>query len=347
MDFDLDNLERKIKQKLYSTKEKQAFLRDVFTLVDDGVPANKAIEAVGTIATGNNRTVAAEIMAKIAEGKPIADGMVGWFPSQIVELIRAGESGGSLAPTLQSAADALSKSNESTGSIISNMMYPTVVIAIGLGVLLYINGSVFVQFAEIKPIAEWPNIGQRLVKLANFISGWWMIVLGGFVLLIISIRKLLTTYVGELRTYIDKIPLLSLYKVTTAARFMETLGLLVANGVVFKKALGLMRMQASPYLSYHLMLMERRLGEGIGNIADVLDTGMIDKTDIVRLRVTAASKGFDHALVRLGKNAADRAFKTVDLSAKITGGIFLALGAALAGSLVMAIYAVGSSLAGT
>ena len=126
---------------------------------------------------------------------------------------------------------------------------------------------------------------------------------------------------------------------------METLGLLIANGVVFKRALELIQMQAAPYMAFHLMMMQRKLGEGQANIANVLDTGMIDKADIVRLQVTAASKGFEHALVRLGKAAAARALKTVDLTAKISGGIFLALGAALAGALVLAIYSVGSSLA--
>lgn len=340
-----ESFERRFKQKIYGTKDQQSFLNDVFTLVDDGVPANKAIEAVGAISTGLNKEVAEDIMQKISEGQPIADGMKGWFPNQIVELIRAGESGGSLAPTLKSAGESLGQSSESTGTLISNMTYPLVVLAIGVGVLMYIKTSVFVQFAEIKPVSSWPPIGQRLNAIGGFIQHWWWIVLVGLVSFFMVLMRILRTYVGEFRVYIDKVPLLSLYKITTAARFMETLGLLVANGVVFKNALSLMKMQASPYLAYHLMLMERRLGEGIGNIADVLDTGMIDHTDIVRLRVTAASKGFDHALVRLGKSAAERAFKTVDLSAKIAGGLLLAIGAGLAGALVMAIYAVGSSLA--
>lgn len=344
--MDLKQIGLSIQKKMYSAKEQHAFLTDVFTLVDDGVPANKAIEAVGLISTGNNRAVAKNIMDMIAQGKPIAEGMLGWFPPQIVELIRAGESGGSLAPTLQSAAESLNKSNESMGSIISNLAYPIVVIVAGLIVLLYINGSVFKQFADIRPMSEWPAIGQRLAHVADFIKYWWWMTLIGLGVFAFLLRKLLREYVGDYREYIDKIPLINLYRITTAARFMETLGLLVGNGVVFKKSLSLMRKQAAPYLSYHLLLMERKLGQGISNIADVLDTGMIDHTDIIRLRVTAASKGFDHALVRLGKNAALRAYKTVDLSAKIAGGILLALGATLAGSLVMAIYAVGSSLSG-
>lgn len=344
MKIDLDSLVLKFKQMTYGTKEQQAFLEDTYTLIEDGVPANKAIEAVSNLSKDRNSEVASMIMAKIAEGRPIAEGMQGWFSHHIIELIRAGESGGTLGQTMRSAAESLGKKNESVSAILSALTYPLVVLVIGIVVLLYINNSVFTQFKLIKPVNAWPQIGKNMVALADFANNWWWIVLAAGGLVAFVLRKILREYVGEYRQYIDLVPLLSLYKQTTAARFMETLGLLISNGVVFKEALRLMHYQASPYLSYHLLVMEEKLGTGRSNIAEVLDTGMLNTADVVRLQVTAASKGFEHALVRLGKRAADAAVKTVSTASKFVGGILLALGAGLAGFMVLAIYSVGSAL---
>ncbi len=340
----LDDITLKIKQWSYSAKEQQSFLEDTYTLIEDGVPANRAIEAVSNISKGRNSEVASIIMGKIAEGKAIAEGMVGWFPTHILELIRAGESGGTLGQTMRSAAESLGKKNESVGAILNAMTYPAVVIILGLVVLVYINGSVFNQFKMIKPVSQWPQIGKNMVILADFLTGWWWIALLIIGLMTYGLRKVLREYVGEFRQYIDVVPLLILYKQTTAARFMETMGLLISNGVVFKEALRLLHHKASPYLAHHLLLMEQKLGTGKSNIAEVLDTGMLNTADIVRLQVTAASKGFEDALVRLGKRASDAAVKTVSTASKIMGGILLALGASLAGFMVLAIYSVGSVL---
>jgi len=150
--------------------------------------------------------------------------------------------------------------------------------------------------------------------------------------------------VGESRKIIDSIPGFKLYKQIAAARLMETLGLLISNGVVFKQSLKILQHKASPYLSWHLVNMEFRLGRGRSNIADVLDTGLVSHEDILRLRAIADAKGFEHALIRLGKFAGENAVKKVRKLGKILGGVFLAVAAMFAGMMVMGIYSVGQAL---
>ena len=55
------------------------------------------------------------------------------------------------------------------------------------------------------------------------------------------------------------------------------------------------------------------------NIAEVLDTGLISKADIIRLRIIAKGRGFEHALTRLGQLSATRNLKNVTLAAKVIG----------------------------
>ena len=123
---------------------------------------------------------------------------------------------------------------------------------------------------------------------------------------------------------------------------METLGLLLTNGIVLKRALALMQHQASPYLKWHLLLMEFRLSGGRDNIADVLETGLINPSTILRLKVIAKGKGFEQALVRLGRLTGEQNMKRISVVAKIAGGVLLTCGAAFAGFIIFAVYSVGS-----
>lgn len=329
---------------LFGAKEQQGYLEDLSTLVEDGVPANKAVDVLFRIGKGSLKTLSGHIMNSVAQGRPIADGLTGWMPQHIVELIRAGEQGGTLAQNMRVAAETLGRKNEVLGALFSALTYPIVVLITGISVMIYLKGSVFLQFEKIKPISEWPEDGRRLMNMATFFENWWWALLLATVAAIIIIGRILVTYTGSLRQYIDMIPLLSVYRSSTAARFMETLGLLIINGVVFKQALQILRYQASDYLAYHLTQMERRLARGSSNIADVLDTGLVKSTDIVRLRAIAEAKGFEHALVRLGRFAAAKNVQLLTKVAKIVGGILLATGGLLAVLMVFGIYNVGSSL---
>lgn len=329
---------------LFTTSEQQALLEDLATLVEDGVPANKAIEVIAAIEKGAKKFVVDAMIDTISQGKPIADGMKGWFSQATIELVRAGEQGGTLGNNIRVAAEALGTKSETLSSLASSLTYPLIVIIAGCGVLVYMKGSVFEQFATIKPVSQWPAQGQELMALASFLENWWWLIVVIIVAIILSMAYLLHNTIGETRKVIDSLPGFKIYRQISAARFMETLGLLISNGVVFKQSLKILQHKASPYLGWHLMNMEFKLGRGRSNIADVLDTGLVSYDDVLRLRAIADAKGFEHALIRLGKFAGDSAAKTVRKLGKILGGILLAVAAMFAGMMVTGIYSVGQAL---
>lgn len=340
-----DEFQHKIKTLFFTRKQQQAFLEDISTLIEDGVPANAAIQAVADIATGTMKEVADAILEKIAEGKLIADGMQGWFPQAIVEIIRAGEEGGTLTENMSAAARALLQQSKGLGSLVNSLVYPLTVVIMGLAVSVFVKHSVFVNFANIKPVAGWPTNGQILLNVATFVENWWWVILLVTVGVILLIARLLQELTGDIRKFIDTLPFFSLYRDITASRFMETLGLLLSNGIILKRALSIMRYKSSHYLAWHIYNMEFRLSGGRENIAEVLDTGLIPKNDITRLRIIAKGKGFEHALVRLGRLTADRTTRNIDATGKVMGMTLLGLGATWAAFMIFAIYNVGSFVA--
>lgn len=315
-------------------------------LIEDGVIANQAIETISKSGVGVSVEVANAMLKKLAEGKQLADGMQGWFNEAVVEIIRAGEEGGTLAQSMQAAAKTITQRNTAITSLISSLLYPLIILCLGLAVTVFIKNTVFESFMLLKPVEQWPDEGRIVLALANFLQyGWWLLLLV-IIAIILGFSYLLRYYIGDIRSALDKIPIISLYRKLTAARFMETLGLLLTNGVVLKKALKILQRSASPYFASHLLAMEYRLSGGKENIADVLNTGLLDENDLMRLRVIAKGKGFEHALIRQGLNAAEQSLKSIQLTAKITGAILLLCGGGLAAFLVIAIYSMGATLSG-
>lgn len=125
------------------------------------------------------------------------------------------------------------------------------------------------------------------------------------------------------------------------------MGLLVANGVVFKNAIKVMQYQAAPYLSSHLVMMEHLLGMGKGNVADVLSTGLISESDVLRLRIMAEVKGFEHGLIRMGVHGSEQNIQTVKTIAKIVGGILLVVGGSMVVLIARGIYLTGMAMGST
>jgi type II secretory pathway component PulF len=336
----------RLKLMQFSNKSQLAFLEDLYLLVNDGIPPNRAIEMLTLVTTGINKEVAASISQKIGQGQPLADGMSAWFGPNVVEIIRVGEEGGALAETMKSAINSLGQRSSTMGAFIGAITYPLLVILMASAIIIYLNTSVFVQFRAIKPIEEWPDAGRQLVAIAEVIQYWWWVVILAVVGAVIAMGKIMDNYVGELRPLLDRFPPFTLYRRFASARVLETLGLLVANGVIFKSAIKVMKYQANPYVLSHLVTMEHLLSMGKSNVADVLSTGLIDRQDVLRLRVMAEVKGFEHGLVRMGVHGAEQTTKTLKFIGKIFGGMLLGVGAGLIIVILRGILLTGMSLGG-
>jgi type II secretory pathway component PulF len=335
---------QKFKHLQFGGKAQLAFLEDMYVLIKDGIPANRSVEMIAQSTTGLTRDVALTIAQKISEGQQLADGMREWFAVNIVEIIRVGEEGGALGETIKSAINTLSQRSSALGALISAIAYPLVVIIMACVLIVYLNNNVLVQFKQIKPIAEWPSVGQNLVMAGEIIQTWWWLVIILVVVTILFLRRVMANYIGEFRPLLDKFPPFSLFKRFAAARVMETMGLLVANGVVFRNAIKIMQYQATPYIASHLIMMEHLLATGRGNISDVLETGLIDEKSLLRLRVMAEVKGLEHGMVRLGVRGTEESIKTLKVISKTIGGILLVIGACLILFIIIGINKTGQAM---
>lgn len=341
----IENFQYRLKRSMFTKKKQLAFLEDLYVLINDGIPANRAIEMMSQVTTGVTKEVALSLSEKISQGQPLAEGMKEWFVMNVVEIIRVGEAGGALAQTIKSAINMLSQQGIAMGAFVGAISYPLVVVGMACVMIIYLKANVFTQFEMVKKKELWPEPGLQLMALADFISGWWWLTIIVIVGTLIALRIAFSNYTGEFRKELDRFPPFSLYRRLVSARLLETLGLLVSNGVVFKSAIKVMQQQANPYMLHHLQQMEMLLARGKSNIGDVLDTGLIDKQSLMRLRVMAEVKGFEHGLVRMGVRGTEDATATLKTIAKVIGTALLITGGIMIIMIIRGIFMTAMSMA--
>ena len=157
----------------FTKKHQQAFLEDLCSLIDDGVTVSAAIDTIKQVSKGVPQLVATTISTALAEGKLMADGMKLWFSPTIVEIIRAGETSGTLSVALRSAVESFQRSIDVLSVVINSMLYPIIVFLLSLVMTVIIKNTVLNNFSDMKPVSVWPSVGQTLFHLGTVVQVWW------------------------------------------------------------------------------------------------------------------------------------------------------------------------------
>ena len=170
----------------------------------------------------------------------------GTFSKLYINMVRAGEAGGSLHETLARLADYLERSRAMRGRVINALIYPVILLAmVGLS-LLFLLGFVVPQFAAMYDSldAELPLFSKIVVNLGLFVRDWWilLVVLPVLALWWFDRKRRDPAFRARLDAWLLRQkfagPLVA--KIETA-RLARTLGTLLRNGVPLLTALGIGR----------------------------------------------------------------------------------------------------------
>jgi len=226
------------------------FTQQLATLLGAGQPLDRALTILLELPEDErSRRVITEIRDVVRGGASLSTALErqhGLFSRLYINMVRAGEAGGSLHDTLQRLSDYLERSAELKGRVINALIYPAILLAVVGGALLFLLGYVVPQFAlmyESLDVAlpwftQWVLAAGLVVR-----EGWLaMIVVPALALLVIE-RKLRQPAFrlamdGWLLQRKGIGPLLA--KLETA-RLARTLGTLLRNGVPLLAGLGIAR----------------------------------------------------------------------------------------------------------
>jgi type IV pilus assembly protein PilC len=251
------------------------FSRQFATMINAGLPVLQALSIIGE-QTPNAafKKIIQSLKDDIGSGGNLSDSM-GRFPQVFDELyvnmIRSGELGGVLDVILERLSIYMEKNDALRRKIKSAMMYPSVVMSVAVGVVIFLMVKVVPTFKDVFDSfgASLPGPTLLLLSISKFFQHFWWAVIVGAVGAVVAFKVVGSTAKGAFM--IDagmlKIPVFGdLIKKSSVAKFARTLGTLLKSGVPILEALDTVAKTAGNKVVEDVILTARasiREGQGI------------------------------------------------------------------------------------
>jgi general secretion pathway protein F len=288
-----------------------ALTRELATLLRAGLPLDRALEILISLADAPPVAMLLQgIRDDVRGGKALSqalDARREVFSRFYVNIIRAGEAGGALGTVLSRLADTMERNKELRESVVSALIYPTILVSVAVLSLMLILAYVVPQFEQTFAQAgkALPLPTQVVIFLGTFVKQWWWAIAAFVVLCVIWMRRRLRNPVarGRWDARLLRAPLLGdvITKVETA-RFARTLSTLLANGVTLLSGLAIVRdTLGNSVLANALDGVVARLREGKGFARPLGDTGVYPKLAVQMILVGEESGRLEEMLNRVAE----------------------------------------------
>ena len=173
-----------------SAKDLVSITQQLATLVDSGITLDKSLSILVDLAEKPQaKEVLSEVHKKVHAGSSFADALAGFpkvFSKLYINMIRAGETGGTLASSLNSVASFLEKSEELKANIRSAMIYPAILTSVGGFAILVLFTVVIPRFSKLfdELGAALPLPTKIMLFLSSSIINHWLAIIMAFTLLV-------------------------------------------------------------------------------------------------------------------------------------------------------------------
>lgn len=236
-------LQRRRRPKL---QELATFTQQLANLLKSGMPLTVALNSMTHLETkGIPSDVSKQLRQDVIEGKSLSDSMARQprvFSELFVNMVRAGEQSGALVDVLRRLGAHYERFAEVQSKFISALIYPCVVAAVGVAVIIFFVTVMLPKFMTIFEGMndKLPASTQMVIGMSDFFAKyWWMMGL-----VILAIWVLLNRYratPGGRRT-VDRWKLMApvfgkVVRLNLFGQFCRTLSTLLTNGVPVLTAL--------------------------------------------------------------------------------------------------------------
>jgi len=233
-----------------STKDVVAFTQDLSTLLEAGIPVDRALSILIDVAEKDRfKDVIRDVLKSVQGGIYLSNALAKYprvFSSFYVSMVRAGEAGGVLDDVLKRLGAFLESSQDFKDYIKSAMVYPIFLVFVGgisiIILLTFVMPKFSVIFSDMRQAI--PLSTRVLLGLSAVLKTYWPFILGGLGVIYFLMRRYIGTPAGSLKLdhYKLHFPVVGeLVKKIEVARFARTLGTLAQCGVPILQALNLVK----------------------------------------------------------------------------------------------------------
>jgi len=242
---------RSLRQRRVTNRDVVELTQQLATLVDAGLPLDRGLVILEEMTTHPRvREIVADILRSVRGGSSLSDALAKHHPRPFsrlyINMVRAGEKGGVLEPTLQRLAELLREAQEFREAVVSAAIYPALLTLVGAAAVVFLLTFVIPRFGEI-----FKDLGQDLplpTQLLLTVSGavqtyWWVVGLAVLAAVLIG-RMALSSPGGRLalHRFVLRLPVAGeVVLKSEVARFARVLGTLLRSGVPVVSALSVVR----------------------------------------------------------------------------------------------------------
>ena len=295
-----------------SGKDILAFTQDLSTLLESGLPVDRALSLLIDAAEKEKvKEVVGDILKTVQGGGYLSDAMAKHpkiFSTFYVNMVRAGEAGGVLESVLDRLGAFLESSQDLKDYIKSALVYPLFLVFVGGASIIVLLTFVIPKFSVI-----FSDMGQEIPLSTRFLLGlsevlrtYWWVILGGLGAIFFSLRRYFSTQAGRLRLDRNKLSLPiagGLVKKIEVARFARTLGTLTKSGVPILQALVLVKnIIGNRVIARSMEEVYERVKEGDKLSKPLSDSGIFPSLAIQMITVGEETGRLDSMLLRVAEN---------------------------------------------
>ena len=285
--------------------------RELATLLKAGLPLDRSFEILINLAPTPR---VAELLAKIrndvrggASLSKALESQRGVFTRFYINMIRAGEAGGSLPTVLLRLAEYMERAKALRDNVTASLTYPAFLAVVSLLAVVVLLGVVVPRF---KPV--FAGAGKAIPFMTEAVLfagdatrnyGWAMLI--GLALVAYLVQRRLQD--PEVRYRFDRwlvtAPVIgNLFSRVEMARFSRTLGTLLSNGVTLVAALNIVReTMENAWLAEAIANVARELKEGRGLGRPMMETGRFPMLAVHMIMVGEETGRLDDMLMQVAE----------------------------------------------
>ena len=225
--------------KPFGVKELSHFTKQMAIMVSAGVPLMETLEI---LFKSQRHPVLKRVIRHIANdisgGKTMAEAMVKQkgFNKLYCSLVKAGETGGILDTILNKISEQMENQQKLKSKVKGAMMYPTIVVVVGVGVIWAMMVFVVPQFVSIIKDSgkDVPFITQLVIDISDFLKKYLMMTIGLGIVAFFVLKSYISTKDGKkvFDQVTMRLPLLGgLLIKGNLASFTNTLSTMLGSGI--------------------------------------------------------------------------------------------------------------------
>jgi general secretion pathway protein F len=330
-----------------SAREIGQFTQQLSTLLGAGLPLDRSLQVLLELSENDRitRTVS-DIRDRVREGGSLSEALEaqhGIFSRLFVNMVTAGEIGGTLDNTLERLSDYLERSKELKDSVVSAMIYPILLIVLAAGSLILLLVYVIPQFTPIfeELGGDLPFITKMVLAVGGVLQNFWWGLIGLTFIVVIWFRNMLgdpprrlvwdsrvlkMRWVGDLMAKIE------------TARLSRTLGTLLVNGVPLLSALSIARnVVGNTVMKQDVQDTTREVKTG-GGLARNLDReGRFPRLALQMISVGEETGKLDEMLLKVSDTYDKEVRNTIDRLLSVFTPVVTLLLAVMIGTIVLSV----------